>query len=88
VVIELRREATISVAELREDIAHGQVMAHYSLERRASPGEPWQPFCAGTTIGHCKLDRFPPVTLREARLTIWDALIWPRPLAIRLFSEG
>jgi len=56
------------------------------LERRASPAEPWQPFAEGSTIGHCKLDRFPPVTVREVRLTILDALIWPRPVTVRLFE--
>jgi len=86
VVIELRREATITVAELREDIARGQSVARYMLERRASPAEPWQPFAEGSTIGHCKLDRFPPVTVREVRLTILDALIWPRPVTVRLFE--
>ena len=88
IVIELRREAAVAVAELREDIAHGQVVASYTLERRASPGAPWQPFSAGTTIGHCRLDRFTAVTVSEVRLTIPDALISPRPVAVRLFAEG
>jgi alpha-L-fucosidase len=88
VVVQLKREATISAAELREDIAHGQVVARYSLEHRASSSDPWQPFVTGTTIGHCKLDRFPPVSVRDVRLTILDALIWPRPIAVRLFAQS
>jgi alpha-L-fucosidase len=87
VVIELRREATITVAELREDIAHGQSVARYMLERRASPAEPWQRFAEGTTIGHCKLDRFPAVAVRDVRLTFPDAVATPRPVAVRLFAE-
>jgi alpha-L-fucosidase len=87
VVIELRREATIAVAELREDIARGQSVARYRLQHRASAGDQWQPLSSGTTIGHCKLDRFPPVTVREVRLTILDALVWTRPVTVRLFES-
>jgi len=86
-LIQLRREATVTVAELREDIAHGQAVARYALERRASPGAPWQPFSAGTTIGHCRLDRFPASAVHEVRLTILDALVWPQPVAVRLFES-
>ncbi|HEX4565078.1 MAG TPA: hypothetical protein VH138_00550, partial [Vicinamibacterales bacterium] len=88
VVIELRREATIEIAELREDVAHGQSVARYFLELRASPSQPWRPFVMGNTIGHCKLDRFPPITVREVRLTILDALSWPRPVSVRLFASN
>lgn len=87
-LIELSREATISVAELREDIAQGQSVASYRLEHRASSTDPWQPFSAGTTIGHCKLDRLQPLTVREVRLTILDAMIWPRPVSVRLYETA
>jgi len=87
-ILELRREATVSVAELREDIAHGQVVARYTLDGRTSRSEPWRRLSAGTTIGHCKLDRFAAVPIRQARLTIHDALIWPRPVTIRFFDAG
>jgi alpha-L-fucosidase len=84
--IALEHDATISIAELREDIAHGQLVARYALEGRASAGAPWQLLSSGTTIGQCKLDRFAAVPVREARLTIKDALDSPRPIAVRLFG--
>jgi alpha-L-fucosidase len=84
--IDLGRETAVSIAELREDIAHGQLVARYSLEGRRSSTAAWQPLSAGTTIGHCKLDRLGPVPVREVRLTIQDALSAPRPVAVRLFD--
>jgi alpha-L-fucosidase len=85
--ITLRRDASVAVADLREDIAHGQIVSKYVLEGRASANAPWQPLGGGTTIGHCKLDRFQSVTVREMRLTILDALMSPRPVAIRLYES-
>ncbi len=85
-IVELRREATVSVAELREDIAHGQSVARYTLEGRASPGAAWQTLSTGTTIGHCKLDRFAPVTVRDVRLTIPEGPIPPQAVVLRLFA--
>ena len=84
--IELTRGATITIAELREDIAHGQVVARFTLEGRTSAAAPWQPLDRGTTIGYCRLDRVGPATIREARLTIEDALEAPRPVRCRLFA--
>jgi alpha-L-fucosidase len=84
--VELRRAATVSMADLREAIEHGQSVARYTLEGR-SDGGAWQRLSTGTTIGHCKLDRFAPVTIREARLTIDEAVAAPRPIRIRLFAE-
>jgi alpha-L-fucosidase len=85
--ITLRRDANVDAADLREDITHGQIVSTYVLEGRASASAPWQPLGGGTTIGHCKLDRFKPITVRETRLTILDALISPRPIAIRLYES-
>jgi alpha-L-fucosidase len=85
--IELARAATVTVADLREDIAGGQVVAQYTLEGRASADTPWQTLSRGTTIGHCKLDRVGPASIREARLTIGDAIEAPRPVRVRLYAS-
>lgn len=85
-LVELRHAAAVSVAELREDIAHGQVVARYRLEGRASPNAEWRTLSTGTTIGHCKLDRFPSTAIREARVTILDAVVSRLPPTLRLFA--
>jgi alpha-L-fucosidase len=84
--LELARAASVTVADLREDIAGGQIVAQYTLEGRAAADAPWQTLSRGTTIGHCKLDRVAPATIREARLTIDDALEPPGPVRVRLYA--
>jgi alpha-L-fucosidase len=82
--IDLGRNVTIGIADLREDIEHGQMVAHYTLEGAGDDGE-FKPMSTGTTIGCKKLDRFSPVAVRRVRLTIDDAVAAPRPVEIRLY---
>lgn len=78
------RPRTISIAELREEIANGQAIAGYTIES-STDNVTWQPLVAGTTIGYCKLDRFAPVTVQFVRVRITDSIGPARPLTIRLF---
>jgi alpha-L-fucosidase len=82
--LDLGRTANIAIADLREDIAHGQFVARYSLEGQA--GGPWRTLCSGSTIGYRKLDRFEPVPVRRVRLRIHDAVDTPRPVEILLYA--
>ena len=75
----------VSIADLREDVTKGQVVARYSII--GSDGGPWQPLTSGTTIGFRKLDRFPPKQLRRVRLNIEDAVELPRQVRLRLYSS-
>jgi len=82
--IDLRRETTISISELREEIANGQTIAGYKIEGSIDKTT-WQTLATGTTIGYCKLDRFAPVSVRYVRLTITDSVAPPRPIAARFY---
>jgi alpha-L-fucosidase len=82
--IDLGRTVSVSIADLREDVTHGQVVARYSII--GSDGGPWQPVTSGTTIGFRKLDRFPAKQLRRVRLNIDDAVEPPRAVSLRLYS--
>ena len=46
----------------------------------------WRVLSRGTTIGHRKLDRFAPVTITGARLTIEDAVGPVGTGPVRLFA--
>jgi alpha-L-fucosidase len=81
---ELGRLAKVGLADLREEIEQGQVIARYRLE--GSDGGPWQILARGTTIGCRKLDRFEPVAVRRVRLVIEDALAVPQPVRLGLFA--
>jgi len=86
VELDLGREVTAGIADLREDITRGQVVAGYALEGWI--GDRWRPLSRGTTIGYRKLDRFDPVTVRRIRLLIEDAVETPRPVALGLYGPG
>lgn len=82
--VELPRTELVGIADLREDIEHGQYVAEYTIEGADAGG--WQVLSRGTTIGYRKLDRFSGVPLRRVRVTISDAVaVPPRPLRIGLY---
>jgi len=84
--LDLGRIVTAGIADLREDIKHGQLVARYVLEG-AEAGE-WRTLSRGTTIGCRKLDRFDPLQIRRVRLRIEDAVERPRRVGIGLFTAA
>jgi alpha-L-fucosidase len=62
------RPVTVAIADLREDITRGQSVARYAVE--GFDGSQWHVLSRGTTIGHRKLDRFPPTVVTEARVRV------------------
>ena len=84
--IDLGRSITVGIADLGEDIAHGQAVARYRLE--ASDGGQWRTLTRGTTIGFRKLDRFDPVAARRVRLTIEEAVDTPQPVSIGIYAHS
>ena len=83
--VDLGRTAAIAIADLGEQIEHGQSVARYILEH-SSDGANWLPLSHGTTIGYRKLDRFAPTLVRRVRLTISDAIATPRPVSLGLYA--
>ncbi len=81
--VDLGRTIMVGIADLREDIERGQVVARYVLE--GSDGGAWRELSQGTTIGFRKLDRFTPVAVRRVRLRIEDAVAAPLPVGLRLY---
>ena len=82
--LNLGRREVVGIADLREDVAHGQLVARYRIEGEDAGG--WRELARGTTIGFRKLDRFPPATLRRVRVTIEDAVERPRPVRLGLYA--
>ena len=74
----------IAIADLREDITRGQLVARYRLEGLEDDG--WRTLSTGTTIGYRKLDRFEPVAVQRVRLRIEDAVAEPQPVRVGLYS--
>jgi alpha-L-fucosidase len=83
-VVDFGRDVTATIVRLEEDITKGQRVARYVLAGASREGG-WRELARGTTIGHAKLDRFPPLMLNRIRLTIEDAVTPPEPLAIKVY---
>jgi alpha-L-fucosidase len=83
--LDLGRTVTVGVADLREAIAQGQVVARYVLE--GEDGGAWRVLSRGETIGYRKLDRFEPAAVRRVRLRVEDAIAAPASLRLGL-HEG
>jgi alpha-L-fucosidase len=84
--IDLGRDVTVAIADLGEDITHGQIVARYRVEGRADAETGWRTLSHGTTIGHRKLDRFEPAAIQHARIVIDEAIEAPRPVRVRLLA--
>jgi alpha-L-fucosidase len=83
--IDLRHEVMVSIADLSEDIAKGQIVARYTLEGIGQSGE-WRTLSRGTTIGYRKLDRLAtPRVIRHVRLRVEDAVAAVEPVRVRLY---
>ena len=88
--VHLGRSVPVGVLSLREDITRGQAVARYDVTgsdgvREFSAGEPWQSLSRGTTIGYRRLDRFPPVQLRQVRVIVQETLRPVGSLTLELF---
>jgi alpha-L-fucosidase len=85
--LDLGRDVTIAIADLREDVAHGQVVARYTLEGGSSrSGTDWRPISSGTTVGFRKLDRVAPTRVRKLRLTLETVARLARPVQLRVYG--
>jgi alpha-L-fucosidase len=82
--IDLGRPVGVGMADLGEDIEHGQVVARYRLE--GARDREWRTLSRGTTIGYRRLDRFPSQPVRRVRFHIEDAVAPPRPVRVGLYA--
>lgn len=82
--LELAAAATVSVLDLREEIAKGQRIARYRVE--GSDGGAWRELVSGTTIGYRRLARITPTRLRSLRLVIEDAVEPPELVRVGCFA--
>ena len=88
--MDLGQSMPVSLVSLREDITRGQAVSRYDVTgsdgvRELSLGGPWKSLSRGTTIGYRKLDRFPPVQVRQVRVIIQESLRPARNLRLELF---
>ena len=83
--IDLGRDMTIQVIDLREDIARGQMVSSYLVETKRSNAD-WTSASKGTTVGYKKLDRVAPTQARYVRLTVETLEPVANPVQVRLYA--
>ncbi len=83
-VLNLGRRVTAGIADCREDIAQGQVIARHAIE--GWDGARWRTLARGTTIGYRRLHRLEPFPVQRVRLTIEDAVATPRRVRVGLYA--
>lgn len=85
--VSFPKPATVSIADLREDITAGQVVSRYRLEGAIdASARGWQQLSTGTTIGYRKLDRFAPMRVYGLRLTVQTVAPLARAVQIRAYD--
>jgi len=84
--LDAGRRATVSVADLRENISKGQAVARYTLEGLV--GSSWRILSRGATIGYRKLDRFDPVTVSAVQVRVEEAIGTTGPIEIGSYLDS
>ena len=82
VELELRAPATVRVVRLGEDIRHGQRVSRFAFS--AEVDGQWRELARGETIGYARLERFEPVKMSRARLTI-ETVDEPRDVTLDVY---
>jgi alpha-L-fucosidase len=75
-LIRFEQPATVNRTVIQEDIAKGERVLAYRVEGKTDGV--WTELSAGTNIGHKHIDRFPPHTVSEIRLTVTEYKSKPR----------
>ena len=72
VTLDFGRPVEVETVRSAEAIEGGQVVARYVVSGLTDHG--WRELARGTTIGHAKIDAFPPTIVRQLRLEVLEAL--------------
>ena len=83
--VELGRAVSLSVADLREPIEHGQVVSLFTLDGSPDASGAWRTLVSGTTIGCRRLARFASAPVRRLRLTVETVAPLAAPVELKLY---
>jgi len=81
--VDFGRDVELSIADMREDVTHGQLVSRFSIVAQTANGP--RAIVDGTTIGFRRLARFDRVTTRRVQLSV-DALEAPQPVRLALYA--
>ncbi len=89
VELDLGRPTSVNHVIAMEDIVHGERVRAYRIEGLGGDGRWTTLFDGGLSIGHKKIDRFPPATVSRVRLSVTQSADTPLIRRLAAYSvEG
>jgi alpha-L-fucosidase len=85
VELALPQPQRIDHVVVMEDIAHGERVRAYVVEG-LRPGNDWEKLCDGISIGHKRIQRFPPTEVAKLRLRVTSSVAPPHIRNLAVFS--
>ena len=85
VELKVPSPSRIAQAVIMEDIAQGERIRQYDLEGLVS-GERWEKLCEGQSVGHKRIQQFPPVEVARVRLRIKAARAKPKIRKLAVYT--
>ena len=74
--LKLDNESTVDACIIQEDISKGERIRQYTIEAKIN-GK-WQKISEGESVGHKRIAKFNPITTRELRLMVPQAIALPQ----------
>lgn len=74
--INLEKETHIDACIIQENLAAGERVREYAIEAKINGI--WTEICHGASIGHKRIERFPPVMTQQLRLVIHQSIAAPQ----------
>ena len=82
-----KQPARIDHVVIMEQIAHGERIRAYTVEGQTPTGQ-WQPLCTGQSVGHKRIEQFPPVDLTAIRLKTTDSTAPPKIRQLAVYDTS
>jgi alpha-L-fucosidase len=87
VELALERPGTVDHVIIQEAIEHGERIRAYRVEGQVAGGR-WLKLCEGQSVGHKRIQQFPPVEVARVRLVVSGQVAEPRVRSLAVHSVG
>lgn len=84
--IKLAKETYVDACIIQENITEGECIREYAIEAKVN-GK-WQELCRGESVGHKRIEKFPPVVTNQLRLVIRKSVATPQIIQFSAFQHN
>ena len=82
--LKLNKKQSVNYCIIQENIKNGERIRRYKIEAKVN-GK-WQTLCTGESVGHKRIEKFPPVETTTLRLTVLQSVAQPDILNFSAFG--